>query len=76
MSIDALFQLGIVSVALNTSQTEEHLSRSERRIIDSPRAVSGRLLAGPSAIDAEAPQQRFVLPHVIQTQVYSGRMPV
>lgn len=76
MSINALFQLGIVSVALNTTQTEERFSRSERHLIAGTKALCGRRFAGMSTNTSSAPQQRFVLPHTMQTQVYSGRMPI
>ena len=39
MSADALFQLGIVSVALNTSQTEEHSHRPARCSVVPARAA-------------------------------------
>ena len=42
MNTDALFQLGIVSVALNTSQTEEqHLDRPQRPHLRSAARAAG-----------------------------------
>lgn len=76
MSIDALFQLGIVSVALNTSQTEDRISRSERHLIARAVTTFAGRLAGWFATLSDARQQRFILPHVVQIQMYSGRMPI
>jgi len=39
MSADALFQLGNVPVALNTSQTEEQFGRAQRRCLVRARAA-------------------------------------
>lgn len=76
MSIDALFQLGIVSAALNTSQTEECFSRSERRTTLRATAATARRPAGLRAASFTAPLRRCIVSHSIQTQVYSGRMPI
>lgn len=75
MSIDALFQLGIVSVALNTSQTEDRICRSERHHIVRAIHTIARRIVGLLATLSNARQQKFVLPHAVQIQMYSGRMP-
>jgi hypothetical protein len=76
MSIDALFQLGIVSVVLNTTQTEERISRLLRRFKIGPLADHSRRIGNPDAITAKVPQRCLVLPYTIQTQDYSGRTPI
>jgi hypothetical protein len=75
MSIDALFQLGIVSVALNTSQTEDRICRSERH--QTVRAINAiaRRIVGLLATLSNGRHQKFIVPHAVQIQMYSGRMP-
>lgn len=76
MSIDALFQLGIVSVVLNTTQTEERSRRTPRRSRVGLSADHARLAGGLDAIHAKVPQWCLASPYTIQTQDYSGRMPI
>jgi len=73
MSIDALFQLGIVSVSLNTSQKEELFSRHARRTGAHPRTLLP---------DANAAARRWLarfgtplLLHPLQAHVSNGRTP-
>lgn len=59
MNTDALFQLGIVSVALNTSQTEEqHLDRPQRRHLRRPVRAAGMHLAFAPAAALRHPGSR------------------
>lgn len=81
MSTDALFQLGIVSVALNTSQKEEPLRRSLGR----PLRVPARLAWAPQAFRGPTtPLHRGTLAsrhaarvrrHPMQDQVSHSRTP-
>lgn len=76
MSIDALFQLGIVSVVLNTTQTEERIRRTPRHSRVGRSADRSRLAGRLDVIHAKAPPRCLVSPYTIQTQDYSGRMPI
>ncbi len=69
MSSDALFQLGIVSVALNTSQEEETLGRPRRRA----RATRRCAPVGAAARRPTAPLGARL--HPMQDQVSRSRTP-
>ena len=71
MIIDALFQLGIVPVDLNTSQKEEHFRRPRRRAHAALRCASVR----PSVPDASRQRTPFVRLHPMQDQVCHSRTP-
>ncbi len=72
MLIDALFQLGVVSVSLNTTQTDGYSSHfRECTTVGLTRQSAGML-----ASTSHAPQRCFILPHAIQIQVYSGRISI
>ncbi|WP_157007985.1 hypothetical protein [Xenophilus azovorans] len=70
MPIDALFQLGIVPVDLNTSQEEEHFRRPRRRAHAAPRCASIR------SSSSNASRQRMPARlHPMQDQVCHSRTP-
>ena len=78
MSADALFQLGIVSVALNTSKTEEHSGRALRRFLAHDRAMRCRGLhprsPRPGQADSFLPGRRRAAPSC-RLAGYRERMP-